>query len=50
MEIKKEKVFFNQDVKGICRGLAPDEYTERMLQEVEMELILGFEFVKNTQN
>lgn len=49
MEIENEKIFFNQDVKGICRGLAPDEYTERMLQQVEKELILGFEFIKKHQ-
>lgn len=35
-----------QDIEGICRALAPNEFDEKMLQAVEAELFLGFEFVR----
>jgi uncharacterized protein (TIGR00730 family) len=38
--------FYKEDIKGICRTLAPNDYDEKMLQTVEAELFLGFEFVR----
>lgn len=50
MENTKDKIFYNEDVRGVCRGLVPDEYAEKMLEAVEKELVLGFEFVKKHPN
>jgi uncharacterized protein (TIGR00730 family) len=36
---------YEDDMRGICRTLAPHDYDEKMLETVEAELFLGFEFV-----
>jgi uncharacterized protein (TIGR00730 family) len=38
--------FYKEDIGGICRALAPNDFDEKMLQAVEAELFLGFEFVR----
>lgn len=46
MENNTSKInIYEDDMKGICRVLAANEYDEKMLETVEAELFLGFEFV-----
>jgi uncharacterized protein (TIGR00730 family) len=37
---------YDDDMRGICRSLAKHDYDEKMLQTVEAELFLGFDFVR----
>lgn len=47
MENNTSKInIYDDDMRGICRSLAKHAYDEKMLQTVEAELFLGFEFVR----
>ncbi len=45
MEQKTKINFYTEDIRGICRTLSKNDYDEKLLQVVETELFLGFDFV-----
>jgi uncharacterized protein (TIGR00730 family) len=44
--MEEKKNVSNEDIRGICRALIPNERDEEFLRSVETELTLGFEFVR----
>jgi uncharacterized protein (TIGR00730 family) len=43
---ENKKIIYQEDLRGICRAIAPNEYDEHFLRDVEKELLLGFEFIR----